>query len=78
MKENLSATSLAIVEWDNEGRIVHWNRSAERIFGWQEAEVLRMPFLPHLVPNLAQDQVKGVVSALLEGKFANSRNINVT
>jgi rsbT co-antagonist protein RsbR len=78
MQLNLATTPLAVVEWDIEGRIVFWNRSAERIFGYEAGEVLRKPFLPLIVPNLAQDQVKGVVSALLDGNFANSRNINVT
>src|SRR5688572_13088410 len=75
---NLAATPLAVVEWDVEGRIAYWNRSAERIFGYGPAEVLGKPFLPLIVPNLAQDQVKGIVAALLDGNFANSRNVNVT
>jgi rsbT co-antagonist protein RsbR len=78
MAGNLSVTPLAVVDWDVEGRIIHWNGSSERIFGWREEEVLGKPFLPLIVPGLAHDQVKGVVSALLDGQFANSRNLNVT
>jgi PAS domain S-box-containing protein len=78
MEGNLSSTPLAVVEWDVEGKIVGWNRSAERIFGWQAAEAIGKPFLPLIVPDLAQDQVKGIVAALLSGEFANSRNVNIT
>jgi PAS domain S-box-containing protein len=42
------ASPLAIVALDREGRIIMWNRAAQRIFGWSESEVLgrRPPYVP--------------------------------
>ena len=43
----------AIVTCDSTGRIVNWNRSAEIIFGYSEAEILGEPLL-HLIPERFQ------------------------
>ena len=44
----VESSPLAIIALDGEGRIRMWNRSAERIFGWTEAEVVghRNPTIP--------------------------------
>lgn len=39
----VSASPLAIVALDADGKVQVWNRAAERMFGWQEAEVLHQP-----------------------------------
>ena len=48
LQEVISHAPLAIYVLDGEGRIVSWNESATRMFGWTEAEVLgeRLPFIP--------------------------------
>lgn len=37
------ASPLAIVAHDTSGTVTHWNRSAERLFGWRADEVLGRP-----------------------------------
>ncbi|HEX4858885.1 MAG TPA: PAS domain-containing protein [Usitatibacteraceae bacterium] len=36
-------TPLAVIEWDAEFRVLRWSPQAERIFGWNEAEVRDLP-----------------------------------
>ena len=44
----LDASPLAIVSLDNDGKVVSWNKSAERVLGWLREEVLgrRYPAIP--------------------------------
>ena len=49
----ISSTPLAIWAVDLEGKVTFWNPSAERIFGWSEAEVIQQP-LP-VIPADQQD-----------------------
>lgn len=49
----IKASPLAIIAVDKEGRIVLWNQSAERMFGWLEQEVMGKP-IPSLPPELNQ------------------------
>ncbi len=66
---------LAFVIWDNNFRIIKWNDTAEKMFGWTGDEVLGLNFfdfllLPEDKPNLQQ-----VIDSLNQGTFSN-RNIN--
>jgi len=44
----LQSSPVAVIALDREGRVRWWNRSAERVFGWTEAEVLGrvLPMIP--------------------------------
>src|SRR3972149_5846559 len=44
----IQASPLAIIALDADGRVTMWNPAAERIFGWNELEVLghHLPFVP--------------------------------
>ena len=48
----IKASPLAIIAVDAGDRVILWNRSAERMFGWTESEVLGKP-LPILPPKAA-------------------------
>src|SRR6476620_2972919 len=37
-------TPLAVIEWDHEFRVLRWSPAAERLFGWNAAEVLGKRF----------------------------------
>ncbi|HSK64881.1 MAG TPA: PAS domain S-box protein [Pyrinomonadaceae bacterium] len=37
-------TPLAVIEWDNEFRVVRWSPAAQRLFGWTSEEVLGKRF----------------------------------
>ena len=45
----IKASPLAIIAVDQQERVILWNESAERMFGWNEKEVLGKP-LPILLP----------------------------
>jgi diguanylate cyclase (GGDEF)-like protein/PAS domain S-box-containing protein len=52
----IQAAPLAIVARDRDGRIRMWNPSAERMFGWKEAEVLGT--YPPIVPEDLRDEAE--------------------
>lgn len=40
LNSQISDSPLALIEWDNEGKVIHWSESAERIFGWTSFETM--------------------------------------
>lgn len=57
----------AILTHDLEGRILSWNKSAERIFGWKADEVTGKEILPLMVPPHLQAERKEMVCNTMEG-----------
>ncbi|MBI4484232.1 MAG: PAS domain S-box protein [Acidobacteria bacterium] len=51
LQEIVQTSPLAIVAIDTGGRVQAWNKSAERIFGWSESEVLGLP-----LPTIPEEQ----------------------
>ena len=49
--------ALACVVWDRDLRVQAWNRHAEEVFGWTEAEVLGRSFFDLIVPPEARARV---------------------
>src|SRR4051812_49264202 len=41
--EILDAVGQAVVATDLDGRVIYWNRAAEALFGWTEAEMIGQP-----------------------------------
>jgi PAS domain S-box-containing protein len=66
---------LGVVGFDPEGRIVEWNDSATRIFGWSEAEALGKPAFELLVPPSSREPVLDVFRALL-ARRGGERSVN--
>jgi PAS domain S-box-containing protein len=60
------SASDAIVTADSTGRIINWNRGAETIFGYTEAEAMVMP-LTALVPQSYRDRHRSGFSHLMSG-----------
>ncbi len=60
------ASDDAIIQLDGDGRVRSWNRSAERIFGFPEAEILGQPVLG-LVPEHVQGPVVDLLAAVAAG-----------
>src|SRR5437762_75229 len=72
-------TSLAIIAWDNDFRVVDWNPAAERIFGYTKSEALGQHAIDLLVPDSARDHVHQVWENLLLSKdLIHSVNENLT
>jgi PAS domain S-box-containing protein len=66
---------LGVVGFDPDGRIVEWNASAGRIFGWSEVEALGKNAIELLVPPWARDKVTDVFRALV-ARRGGERSIN--
>ena len=62
----LDASPLAIVSLAADGRVQAWNRGAERLFGWLEADVLGQP-CPAIVPAELGAFRELIASALRDG-----------
>jgi PAS domain S-box-containing protein len=68
-----SATDYAILTLDLAGRITSWNKGAQRILGWQEADILGRPVGIIFVPE-DQDAPQAEMTAALEhGHAADER-----
>lgn len=78
---HLENSPLAIIEWDHEFRVCHWNRRAEEIFGWAPTDVLGKhaadwPFIyPEDAPSVGR-----IMQELVEGRLPGnvSKNRNYT
>lgn len=62
----INAAPLAIIILDQDGTVKTWNPAAERVFGWEEKEVLGCP-LP-IVPEHKRDEFKMLSRQVLQGK----------
>ncbi len=62
----VEASPIALIALDGDGCIRMWNRSAERIFGWSEAEVIGHPN-PTIPAKLAQE-FRSLLLSRMEGK----------
>jgi PAS domain S-box-containing protein len=71
-------TPLAYIEWDADLRVVDWNPSAERIFGYSELEALDHHAYELIVPPEAQPHVTQVWQDLINrtgGRRSTNENI---
>ncbi|KRB84635.1 PAS domain S-box protein [Noviherbaspirillum sp. Root189] len=66
---------IAIIEWDNQFKIVEWNAAAERIFGYprQYAVGRNASFI---IPDATRQSVDSLFSRITDGR-GNSRNISL-
>ncbi|WP_159790646.1 PAS domain S-box protein [Sodalinema gerasimenkoae] len=89
MSESLSAlqklrlfveqSSIAVIEWDCNFCVVAWNRAAEVMFGYGQAEVLGKHASEILIPETDRSHVDEVWSALLQqagGSRSTNSNVN--
>ncbi|MFH0905004.1 MAG: MASE3 domain-containing protein [Methanobacteriota archaeon] len=80
----------AIIITDLESRVTSWNKSAERIFGWTEKEILGEKFLPlgldsklqsdneQIIRNAISGGVVSGIETVLLRKDASSINVSMT
>lgn len=62
----ISASPLAIITTDSEGRVLSWNTAAEKIFGWTEKEALGR--YPRFIPEEKLDEYNALLSRSLAGE----------
>ena len=61
----VQSSPLAIIVIDSKGHVKSWNKSAERIFGWKETEVVGHP-LPY-VPEDQRDKSRAMIESTFNG-----------
>jgi PAS domain S-box-containing protein len=63
----LDQVQAAVTASDLQGRIIHWNRHAEVLFGWTADQALGRDFRDLLVTPTSRDAVEAIRSKVLEG-----------
>ncbi|MFC5302927.1 EAL domain-containing protein [Azospira restricta] len=75
---HISATPLAVIDWDADFRVVAWNPAAERIFGYRRDEAIGQ-HASFIVPERYRHRVDGVMKALFSRSESHrSTDTNVT
>ncbi len=64
----LTSTEQAVVATDLEGRITHFNRRAEQLYGWPATEVVGQPAASVLLPPRQLGRVQEIVRELVRGR----------
>ncbi len=78
LKLHIEKTPLAVIEWDTHFRVLSWNKSAERIFGYSEKEALGR-HASFILPDSVRERINGIMTGLLEQKGGEqSTNENIT
>ena len=62
----IQASPLAIVSFDHDGIVKTWNKAAERIFGWEESEVIGYP-IPIFMEE-KDDEFYNILGLMLQGR----------
>ncbi len=76
---HIQKTPLGVIEWDVDFRVVDWNESAERIFGFSRTDALGKSALEIIVPDNVREQVAEVWKNLLsQTGGTRSTNVNIT
>lgn len=78
LRLHFEQTPLGVIEWDLKFRVLKWNPSAERIFGWSQAEVLGKE-ADFIIPPAAREHTDGIWEELLAAQGGSrSTNENAT
>jgi len=74
---HLDNTPLALIQWDDEFRIIRWSKRAEALFGWTESEILGKTLIelqiiyPEDLPG-----VDALLTKLIRGEISECTHIN--
>lgn len=69
----LNACPLAILSLDRQGRVQSWNRGAEHVFGWSEAEALGR--VCPTVPRAERTALRRMIARVLAGETVRGRTL---
>ncbi|WP_246275797.1 PAS domain S-box protein, partial [Brasilonema bromeliae] len=64
----LSAVEQAVIATDLDGRIIYWNRFAEKLYGWSALEVIGQNVLEVVTAETSQEQAVEIMSHLQRGE----------
>lgn len=66
-EEVLESLGMAVIVTDIDGVVVHWNRGAEKLYGWAREDVLGRKVEDVTVPDIALDTAADIMDALRKG-----------
>ena len=64
----LDMVEQAIIATDLEGKIIYWNRFAEKLYGWQTSEALGHNVMEITPPDATKERAADILTHLAEGK----------
>lgn|GEM_PF-736868 len=64
----LNTVEQAVIATDLSGRIIYWNRFAEKLYGWPASEITGRSILEIVLPQAAQNQAVEIMSRLQGGQ----------
>ncbi|MBA3473114.1 MAG: PAS domain S-box protein [Rubrobacter sp.] len=64
----LDAVGQAVITTDSQGKVIYWNRAAERLYGWSEEEVMGRPILEVTPSEELLEQAEEIMSELVAGR----------
>jgi PAS domain S-box-containing protein len=72
-------TPIAVIEWNNDGKIIAWNSAAAEIFGYSQTEAIGQNLIDLLTPSSLQQQINLATPDLLYQRGATcSISENIT
>jgi PAS domain S-box-containing protein len=76
---HIEKTPLAVVDLDKDFKIIKWNPTAEKIFGWSAEEVLGTTPLENILKDLDESKTgtKKIWKDLLEKKASGEHHVNI-
>jgi diguanylate cyclase (GGDEF)-like protein/PAS domain S-box-containing protein len=78
LRTHLYLMPLAAIEIDPQMRVTAWNRSAEEMFGFSQAEVLGLDIIDLLVPERLKGDISSLLRRMSEGeRIVGNTNINL-
>ncbi|MDD3721411.1 MAG: PAS domain S-box protein [Lutibacter sp.] len=79
LKDQFSHTPLASIIWDEDFKVLEWNNSAQRIFGYSAEEAKKINIKDLITPSYLAPKMQEVRAELLTQKYGHkSTNENVT
>ncbi len=79
LRQYIETTHQAIIEWDRRGRVLAWNASATRIFGYSEIEAVGQPLLELVALDSNRDLLRNKgKQSVQSGQGLSSTNANRT
>ncbi len=65
----LNAVGQAIIATDTKGNITYWNRAAEQLYGWPEAEVIGRNIMDVTPAETSREQAADILKRLIAGEY---------
>jgi PAS domain S-box-containing protein len=75
---HIEHTPIGVMEFDDKFKVVSWNPAAEKIFGYSKSEIVGRDVLNSITPLDIQGNIMSLFDGILEGKYVENINDNIT